>query len=447
MLNRRNVSADVSGRFNSTVDFVELVTNCHIVAAAMNFFGMKDVTSNPTNNALPSDITKWPVDRQWKTFSKAIGQIVDRYVIVDEFASAQPQSAVSKSQRSSSLEQNPHVSRITVEHSYYSTASLSTRSEPTQQQLASTAGSESQRSNSLEQNPHVLRITVEHSYSLATCSSTNTEPTQTQPISTSQRQVSTSEPTQKPNRHLPPCITSSADQPHASRDVHKAAPDGVFNYASAVLNDGLLLLEFRDAIHEGDGLRIMRCWKFLLLYFRFAGHTKYAQEALNMQLLLNGSASPRVANQLCWGRVVSTRGGKGHNLPIDLHMEHLNRCVKDYIVGLGANVKEETIIQISKSLKGVLSVCNNFDKECHVHPVSLHHTKKSSKKDEELVIKELTDHSHVFDYIPGRKHASFPNIQPHVANCLDTDKMFKWLKKKQSKASDFIKLKKLLGLT
>jgi len=51
MLNQRNVSADVSGQFNSTVDFVELVTNCHIVAAAMNFFGMIDVTSNPTNNA------------------------------------------------------------------------------------------------------------------------------------------------------------------------------------------------------------------------------------------------------------------------------------------------------------------------------------------------------------------------------------------------------------
>ena len=187
MLNQRNVSADVSGQFNSTVDFVELVTNCHIVAAAMNFFGMIDVTSNPTNNAM--HITKWPVGRRSKTFSKAIGQIVDRYTIVDEFAFAQPQSAVSKSQRSSSLEQNPHVSRITVEHSYYSTASSSTRSEPTQQQLASTAGSESQRSSSLEQSPHISRITVEYSYSLATCSSTNTEPTQTQPIYISETSI------------------------------------------------------------------------------------------------------------------------------------------------------------------------------------------------------------------------------------------------------------------
>lgn len=59
-------------------------------------------------------------------------------------------------------------------------------------------------------------------------------------------------------------LTCSADQPHASRKVHKAFPNKVFDYASAVLNDGLLLLEFRDAIHEGDGPRIARCWKFLI---------------------------------------------------------------------------------------------------------------------------------------------------------------------------------------
>jgi len=86
--------------------------------------------------------------------------------------------------------------------------------------------------------------------------------------------------------------------------------------------------------------RLIRYWKFLLLYFRFAGHTKYAQEALHLQFVQNDAASPHVAKQLLWGRFVSTRGGKGHNLPIDLHMEHLNWCVKDYIIELGPNAKE-----------------------------------------------------------------------------------------------------------
>ena len=38
LINRRNVANDVSGRFNTSIDFFELVTKCHIVAAAMDFF-------------------------------------------------------------------------------------------------------------------------------------------------------------------------------------------------------------------------------------------------------------------------------------------------------------------------------------------------------------------------------------------------------------------------
>ena len=63
MLNCCNVATDVSGHFNATIDFVELVTNCHVIAAAMSFFGMKDITSAPTSNALPLDIHKCPVKR------------------------------------------------------------------------------------------------------------------------------------------------------------------------------------------------------------------------------------------------------------------------------------------------------------------------------------------------------------------------------------------------
>ena len=61
------------------------------------------------------------------------------------------------------------------------------------------------------------------------------------------------------HHYLPSAVTSAAPRSQASQTVKKAAPDGVFNYASAVLNDGLLLLEYKDAIREGDGERILRC--------------------------------------------------------------------------------------------------------------------------------------------------------------------------------------------
>ena len=41
--------------------------------------------------------------------------------------------------------------------------------------------------------------------------------------------------------------------------IRRVARDGIFDYAAVVLNGGLLLLEFEDAIREGDGERILRC--------------------------------------------------------------------------------------------------------------------------------------------------------------------------------------------
>ena len=42
------------------------------------------------------------------------------------------------------------------------------------------------------------------------------------------------------------------DDHTVSLSVQKKVPDGMFNYSSAVFNDGLLLLELRDAVHGGD---------------------------------------------------------------------------------------------------------------------------------------------------------------------------------------------------
>ena len=44
--------------------------------------------------------------------------------------------------------------------------------------------------------------------------------------------------------------------------------DSVQEYAKETLSLGLLLLEFKDGIREGDGNRVLRCWKYFLLFFR-----------------------------------------------------------------------------------------------------------------------------------------------------------------------------------
>ena len=257
LINRRNVSAQTSGKFNEALDFLELVITGHVLAAAMHFFGMKSISDSPSSNALPSV----PRDEQWPLLKCAVGKIIDRYVVV-----------------SANVTEAEHLV-VCVE----------------------------------DLNPHVCRISSEHSYAHS-----------------SQLECH--------QRRLPQWLQTFQDEPAPSRSVRSQVADGVFNYASAVLNDGLLLFELRDAIHEGDGERVLRCWKFMLLYWRCGGHTKYTLETIHLLGAVHATCTARVAHELTWCRFINRRGGAGNNLPVDLYMEHLNRTLKDYLHGLGANI-------------------------------------------------------------------------------------------------------------
>ena len=50
--------------------------------------------------------------------------------------------------------------------------------------------------------------------------------------------------------------------------ANEGEKDGVQEYAIEFLTMGLLHAEFCDAVKEGDGKRVLRCWKFFLLYFK-----------------------------------------------------------------------------------------------------------------------------------------------------------------------------------
>lgn len=104
--------------------------------------------------------------------------------------------------------------------------------------------------------------------------------------------------------------------------------DGIFEYAKDTLTMGLLLMEFIDAVREGDGNRIIRVWKFLLPLFKSTGHTNYSVEAFTLLAQYFYLFLPRMAAQLAWSRTVNIHGRPGKNISCDLHLEHLNKGEK-----------------------------------------------------------------------------------------------------------------------
>ena len=84
--------------------------------------------------------------------------------------------------------------------------------------------------------------------------------------------------------------------------------DAVSSYAIELLRIGCLYMDFADAIREGDGERVVRCWWYFLPIFKASNSTNYSCEAVHFLYQHQYALSPRLSNQLIWGRFVNVRG-------------------------------------------------------------------------------------------------------------------------------------------
>ena len=128
----------------------------------------------------------------------------------------------------------------------------------------------------------------------------------------------------------------------------------------------MLFLEFHDAIREGNGERVFRCWKFLFLIFMAAGRTKYTIEAFHFMCQRYFLFSERQVKQLLYSRFVNIRGMPHHNIPADLHMEHLNHTVKTAVSHSNAARIERSIIRAGKCIRWLNLAMDKF--VLHFHP-------------------------------------------------------------------------------
>ena len=47
----------------------------------------------------------------------------------------------------------------------------------------------------------------------------------------------------------------------SSENVQEDSTDHIYEYAKEVISLGLLYMEFQDSIREGDGERVLNCWR------------------------------------------------------------------------------------------------------------------------------------------------------------------------------------------
>ena len=174
-------------------------------------------------------------------------------------------------------------------------------------------------------------------------------------------------------------------------------------------------MEFQDAVKEGDGLRVLRCYRYLLPIFKSSRRKNYSIEILNFLVQHYYSLSERQAAELVWSRFINTRGQPGKNIPNDLHCEHLNRLCKTAVRGLMANKTPECITRVARAIGTLSPVLENFDADNGSGTRSTAHKILGSEKDLKCIVAELQS-SAVFDVRPGRHHSSFsvPRVPLHT---------------------------------
>ena len=152
------------------------------------------------------------------------------------------------------------------------------------------------------------------------------------------------------------------------------------NYARVLCHYGSLVMEFRDAWAEGDGDRMLRCWKLFMPHFKTSGSSKYALEALRLQFQTSIVLSPNLAHQVRWNRFVNVKGGIGRNIPCDLFNEHMNKLIKNIIINMGSNLTEDSLQRAARSVSSLSLISERFDEESNVpcitsaHSAQAHHT-------------------------------------------------------------------------
>ena len=176
-----------------------------------------------------------------------------------------------------------------------------------------------------------------------------------------------------------------------------------------------MLRNIKDSIQEGDGERIIRCWKYFTFIFKGSKHhDKYALAGL--RIIADGLAllTPKKFHQLTWNRFINNHGKIGRCIAKDLRNEHLNYIAKQHIRSLGySNITNENVTRLSKTIGCMESVIELFGNDFCVSKKEGKERNAHFKSQFEHILQEVQK-ADFFSLIPGRNLTGLPNFKGYL---------------------------------
>ena len=155
-------------------------------------------------------------------------------------------------------------------------------------------------------------------------------------------------------------------------------------------------------------------------------HFFSACEAANLVLQHSYTLPPRLSAQLLWSRFVNISGRPGKNIPVDLHMEHLNKIAKGAVLFLGSNSSEKAITRVGRAIGTLSPVLDNFDEVNNVTTSSTSQKRPSALKVIEIVADELLRAECFVIHSKARQHSKFKKPK-NILEAKDRRELINWL--------------------
>ena len=165
----------------------------------------------------------------------------------------------------------------------------------------------------------------------------------------------------------------------------KNASDYVFNYSVNALALCYLAKNFIDARKHGDGTRITRMYKYLLMYFKLDSRTKYSYQTLHLLAQIKILLPPSLSHELTWNRFTNNKGKIDWNVELDRELEYRNKYVKIDLSQYQGEISTKSINPCSRSYNEMQSIMNNLDSQLEIKKPSGRHGSASWVTD----VKEL----------------------------------------------------------
>ena len=228
--------------------------------------------------------------------------------------------------------------------------------------------------------------------------------------------------------HQDPLYNPDHSDNRDSSSQHSQEEDRVRNYSQLILTLGLLRLDHNDAIHMGDGERIMVINQFLMMYYKACHCPKYAYGILETIAQTKVLLTERMAHRLIWNRTVNHRGEFSSNHPNDLDIEHCNKIFKEEARSYRGVFTQKTVNRVSRSALSMHNIVKNYSRQCNVVSPSGRHTAVDMENDIQTLVEQYHN-LNLFHVIPGRVHHGHPNIDNNLLHSLDMDAVRNWISK------------------